>query len=377
MSAAGIIFSNLHDRNIAELTGTRTMASIPFMCRYRFVDFPLSNMVHAGITDIKVITHYNYHSLMEHIGSGKDWDLALHSGGIKILPPYITAYANNVNTLYNSRMEALKSETNPLKWTKRAYFVLTNSDIICNMDLNDVINTHIKTGADITLVAKHIDFTSRESHNGVMIEADENGCLTNMIIHPKNHTGYNYINMNVMVMSRKFLNSMLLEAIAHNYTSFNRDIIMKNKDIMDFRIYEYNGFVASMSSFKEYFSASMDILNNQQYMEELFNVPGRAIFTKVHNSAPTSYSTTASASNSLIADNCTIQGTVENCILFRGVKVSRNAVVRNSILFQDTYVGENASVDFTVADKRVVFRDGGKTAGTKENPVYVDKGTMI
>ena len=180
-----------------------------------------------------------------------------------------------------------------------------------------------------------------------------------------------------MVMSRKFLNSMLLEAIAHNYTSFNRDIIMKNKDIMDFRIYEYNGFVASMSSFKEYFSASMDILNNQQYMEELFNVPGRAIFTKVHNSAPTSYSSTASASNSLIADNCTIQGTVENCILFRGVKVSRNAVVRNSILFQDTYVGENASVDFTVADKRVVFRDGGKTSGTKENPVYIDKGTMI
>ena len=172
MSAAGIIFSNLHDRNIAELTGTRTMASIPFMCRYRFVDFPLSNMVHAGITDIKVITHYNYHSLMEHIGSGKDWDLALHSGGIKILPPYITAYANNVNTLYNSRMEALKSVHHSLQQIKQDYVVLSDCDVICNMDLNDVINTHIKTGADITLVAKHIDFTSRESHNGVMIEAD-------------------------------------------------------------------------------------------------------------------------------------------------------------------------------------------------------------
>ena len=109
MSTAGIIFSNLHDANIPELTRMRTMASIPFLCRYRLIDFALSNMVNSDITDISVITHYNYHSLMDHIGSGKDWDLARRSGGVKILPPYITAYANNAEALYNTRLEALKN----------------------------------------------------------------------------------------------------------------------------------------------------------------------------------------------------------------------------------------------------------------------------
>ena len=98
MSVCGIIFSNIHDHNIPELTRYRTIASVPFGCRYRFIDFTLSNMVNSNIYNINVITHYNYQSLMDHIGSGKDWDLARRSGGIKILPPYITAYANNINT---------------------------------------------------------------------------------------------------------------------------------------------------------------------------------------------------------------------------------------------------------------------------------------
>ena len=106
MSVCGIIFSNIHDHNIPELTRYRTIASVPFGCRYRFIDFTLSNMVNSNIYNINVITHYNYQSLMDHIGSGKDWDLARRSGGIKILPPYITAYANNINALYRTRMEA-------------------------------------------------------------------------------------------------------------------------------------------------------------------------------------------------------------------------------------------------------------------------------
>ncbi len=187
MSVAGIIFSNLHDRNIAELTRTRTMASIPFLCRYRFIDFPLSNMVNAGIKDIKIITHYNYHSLMEHIGSGKDWDLAIRSGGIKILPPYITAYANNVNALYNSRLEALKSVHYSLQQMKEDYIVLSDCDVVSNIDINELVNTHIKSKADATIVVKRIDFTTRQATNGVMIESDEKGRLTNLIVHPKGY----------------------------------------------------------------------------------------------------------------------------------------------------------------------------------------------
>ena len=139
MNAAGIIFSNLHDNNIAELTRQRTMASIPFACRYRFIDFPLSNMVNSGITNISVIARYNYHSLMDHIGTGKDWDLARRTSGIKILPPYITAYANASNNLYNTRLEALKSVIHSIRHIQEDLVVFSDCDIVCNIDVDKLI----------------------------------------------------------------------------------------------------------------------------------------------------------------------------------------------------------------------------------------------
>ena len=138
MKAAGIIFSNLHDKNIAELTKKRTMASVPFGCRYRLIDIPLSNMVNCGISNISVITHYNYLSLMEHIGSGKDWDLARRSGGVRILAPYITAYANYNNELYKTRLEALMSVQHSISIMREEYVVLSDCDGICNIDLRSL-----------------------------------------------------------------------------------------------------------------------------------------------------------------------------------------------------------------------------------------------
>ena len=141
MSTAGIIFSNVHDNNIRELTSARTIASVPFGCRYRFIDFTLSNMVNSEIYNISVITNNNYLSLMDHIGSGKDWDLARRSGGIKMLPPNVTAYYNTRGNT-SSRLEALKSVNYSLSKIKDEFVVLSDCDVICNIDLNDIIEYH-------------------------------------------------------------------------------------------------------------------------------------------------------------------------------------------------------------------------------------------
>ena len=162
-SVAGLIFSNIHDKNITELTGSRTMASIPFACRYRLIDFALSNMVNSGISNIQVITHYNYHSLMDHLGTGKDWDLARRNGGIKLLPPYITAYANSVNQLYSTRLEAIKSVAFPISRLTEEYIVLSDSDVICNIDFKDVVQTHIDSGADVTMITHAVELTPDSS----------------------------------------------------------------------------------------------------------------------------------------------------------------------------------------------------------------------
>ncbi len=375
--AEGIIFSNIHDSSISELTRQRTLASVPFGCRYRLIDFPLSNMVNSGIDDIRVITHYNYHSLMDHIGSGKDWDLARRSGGIKILPPYITAFANNVNALYRTRLEALKSVSAAINQIKADYVVMTDCNVICNIDYRAIIDAHRESGADVTMAVKRMALTRNEARNQTLVFSDHDGRVTDLLPYPTNFDGEADVNLNILVINRRYLQELVLDAIAHGYISLTRDVFIKNLPYRNFRIYKYDGFFACISSFEDYVSHNLALISNQEMFDSLFNVPERPIFTKVRNSAPTYYSETSNVKNSLIADGCVIEGTVENSILFRGVKVGRGAVVKNSILYQDTFLGADASVNYTVTDKNVVIRDGVTISGHATLPFYIEKGRMV
>lgn len=378
MSAAGIIFSNIHDSNLPELTRLRTMASVPFGCRYRLIDFTLSNMVNSNIFNINVITHYNYHSLMDHIGSGKDWDLARRSGGIKILPPFITAYANNVNSLYSSRLEALKSINYSLSRFTDDYVVMSDCDVICNIDLNDMIQDHIKNDADMTIAVKHMFIDKENAEINVMCKSDESGRIIDCLAYPKNFTeNYADVNLNIVVMKREYLQNMVLDAIAHNYSSMTRDVIIRNMHHHNFRAYKYDGYFACISSFGDYFNHSMELIHNSGAREALFDVKNRPVYTKVRNSAPTYYSETSNVKNSLIADGCIIHGNVENSILFRGVKIGKNTTVKNSILFQDTFTGQNAYLNCVITDKNAVIRDGITLSGHETLPFYIGKSKMI
>jgi len=377
MSASGIIFSNIHDNNIPELTRLRTVASVPFACRYRFIDFTLSNMVNSNIFNISVITHYNYQSLMDHIGSGKDWDLARRSGGIKILPPYITAYANNVSTLYQTRLEALKSVNYSISRITDDYVVLSDCDVICNVDLNDIIANHQKTGADMTIAVKTVDLTPETARINTIFKSDNEGRVTDVLTYPTNYSGTADISLNIIVMNTSYLQTIVLDAIAHNYVSLTRDIIARNLSHMNYRIYKYEGYFACISSFMEYYKHSMELLTNAEARDSLFNVKNRPVYTKVRNSIPAYYSTTSNIKNSMVADGCYIEGNVENSILFRGVRVGRNATVKNSIIMQDTVISEGVFLNCVIADKNAVIRDGRMLCGADTQPFYVSKGKML
>ena len=377
MSVQGIIFSNLHDKNIPELTLKRTMASVPYAGRYRLIDFALSNMVNSGITSVSVITHYNYQSLMDHIGAGKDWDLARRSGGIKILPPYMTAYANQSNALYNSRMEALKSVNYSVSRFTSDYVVLSDCDVICNVDLNDMINDHIKNKADITIAIKRVLLNPGSASRNVIVDSDAEGRLIDVNPYPTNVTGYRDINLNILVINREYLQSIVVDAIAHGYSSFNRDILSRCAPRRNFRVYKYDGYFANIGSLSEYYSQSMELLGSPENRDAIFGIKNRPIYTKVRNSAPTRYASSSCVKNSLVADGCTIDGTVENSIIFRGVKISRGATVKNSILFQDTVIGENVFLNCVITDKNVVIRDGRILSGHETLPFFIEKGKMV
>ena len=377
MAVTGIIFSNIHDNNIPELTRLRTIASVPFGCRYRFIDFTLSNMVNANIFNIDVITQSNYQSLMDHLGSGKDWDLARHSGGIKILPPNIMAGDSARRTSSTTRLEALKSVYNSIAKIKDEYVVMSDCDVICNINFKAIIEDHIKNKADITVAVKTMPLTEEQAAANVLFASDETGRITDVLPYPKNYSGDADVSLNIVVMRTDYLLQMVQDAIAHDYNSMTRDFINRYKDTKNFRVYKYDGYFACVSSLADYFRCSMEQITDNNARKSLFDVPNRPVYTKVRNSTPTYYSDTSSVKNSMIADGCVIEGTVENSILFRGVKVGRNCTVKNCILMQDTITGENVFLNYVIADKNVVVRDGRMLSGCDVQPYYIEKGKMI
>ena len=377
MNAAGLVFSNIHDRTIPEMTRIRTMASIPFGCRYRLIDFALSNLVNSDITDIGVITHYNYQSLMDHIGGGKDWDLARRSGGIKILPPYVAAYENAAAArLYTSRLEALLGAQNFINRCNADYIVLSDCDAVLNIDLSAVMEDHLRSGAYLTLVTKRMAVGGatfgRERDIAVV---DGTGRITEIDRYLPTE-GEVDVSTNIMIMRRSDLQAALSEALARGYTSFHRDVIGRNLNKKVFRAYRFDGWYSQIDSLGSYFSTSMELLTAEARRGLLGNGE-REIYTKIRNSAPTHYAEDAKVSESLVADGCVIEGTVENSILFRGVRVGRGAVVRNSILLQDTYVAEGASLHCVITDKNVVIREGRVLSGHETMPFFIGKGITV
>ncbi|MBQ7358286.1 MAG: glucose-1-phosphate adenylyltransferase subunit GlgD [Clostridia bacterium] len=376
MTVAGLIFANIHDDTIPELTRTRTMASVPFGARYRLIDFMLSNMVNSGITKVGVITSNNYESLLDHLGTGKDWDLARRSGGIKILPPHITSFDNTAAGRSSSRLEAIIGAANFILRCNEEHLVMADCDVICNIDLSKVMREHEKSGADITFVTKTMDMTDTVSAEKItVIQADGEGRVTDFS-EQKSFSGMTRVYTNIMVIKRSYLVNIMNNSMAHGYTRFLHDILSRDVSRADYRIYEYDGFYASINSMATYFSCSMQLLE-PAVRESLFGDKNYPVLTKVRNSAPTRYLEGAEVKNSVIADGCTIEGVVENSILFRGVHVCRGAVVKNAVLFQDAYVCPGASLNCVVADKNVTVKDGRTLSGHETMPFYIGKSITV
>ena len=377
MTAVGLIFSNIHDNTIPELTRKRTLGSVPFGGRYRLIDFTLSSMVNSGISKVGVVTHNNYQSLLDHLGNGKDWDLARRSGGIKILPPYITSFENAAsNKYYSSRLEALMGTVNFLNRCEEDYVVMSDCDVICNIDLNKVIESHIESNAAITFIVKKADIAGHNENEKVCaVEFDENNNLTE-IAERKINEGVSNIYINMMVVKRDYLLNVIQEAIARGYKSFLYDVIIRNIGKENYKVYNYDGWYAQIGSLESYFECSMKLLDNDA-RARLFGIKNYPILTKVRNSAPTRYCEGAKVINSVVAEGCIIEGTVENSIIFSGVHVGKGAVVRNSILFQDSYVCPDATLNCVIADKNVMIKDGRTLSGHSSMPFYIGKDVTV
>lgn len=366
----GLVFANMHDTTLGDMTKNRTMGSVMFGGRYRLIDFPLSNMVNSGISEVGVITKSNYQSLLDHLGSAREWDLARKKGGLYILPPF----GNVESTLYRGRIEALYGAMSFIKHSRAKYVILSDCDVVTNIDYKPIVAAHIESGADITAVAHTGVYSSDDIKTSTVFNVDADKNVTSVLINP-DISGTCTTSLNVFVMSMDFLIETVNDAMARGNVSFERNILQEKCRELKIKIYEYDNYFSKLNSPESYFKSNMALLEPEN-ARKLF-VPKRSIYTKVSDNAPVKYDLDSKVSNSLVADGCIIEGEVENSVLFRGVKVGKGAKVKNCILMQGTVVGDNAELNYLITDKNVSICENHILTSSPQYPMYVGKGASV
>lgn len=373
--ALGVIFPNSYDSLVPDLVSERLMASIPFASRYRMCDFMISSMVHCGIDNISILVRKNYHSLLDHLGNGREWDLARKNGGLNIVPPF----AQKQIKVFSGRIEALESIRGYLIKQTEKYVILSDANMAVNFDFNALLDAHIKSGADVTMVYRKQEIPQsliRQSTAGMDLyyALGINGDRVSKIyINPKESGEMNF-SLNIYVVERELLMRMVDEAYLHGNVYFVRDILEKKIDQLDVRGFCYDGYLAHIHDMNSYFEENMRLLKEEN-LNALFS--GNQIYTKIRDDNPTRYINGAKAKNVMVADGCVIEGEVENSVLFRGVKIGKGAKVKNCVLMQDTVIEDNASVEYVITDKNVTISEGKSLTGNDSFQVYVAKGQVV
>lgn len=369
--ALGLIFANMHDSAVGDMTATRSMASLPFGGRYRLIDFCLSSLVGADVSKVGVITKSNYHSLMDHLGNGQQWDLSRKRGGLSIFPP--NSFFEEKESLYQGRIQALNNILPFIKDAAFSHVVLMDCDYVCNIDVDDLIRTHIETNADVTVVCRAITPDVAACQSCVAIRCDADGRAREMYMNKMIEGGV--LSMNVFVVAREPFIAMIAEATANMDRYFERDILAKQLDTLDVRCYLYGEFSRRIYSVKSYYDANMALLDFQN-LTDLFRLD-RPVYTKVRDEAPVRYGLKAEVKNALLADGCIINGAIENSVIFRGVRVEEGAQVHNSILMQNTVVKAGANLNYVISDKDVAVGAGRTLEGSESYPVYIKKASVV
>lgn len=369
MDMMGIINLNEPEEQLYELTQNRPLAAVPFGGRYRLVDFTLSNMVNSGIDNIGILLQRKYRSLLDHLRSGKEWDLARKKNGLVLLPP-----AERPRMLgYGSDVENLYSNLDYLSYSRQKYVLIAGSSFVCNLDLGPVLDFHRESGADITAIYTGRDIGPVVPGGAVLLKLGEGGRVADVEVDPSEIWGRK-LSMGMYLLERTLLIRLVADAVSHGGYDLVKHCLVKNLDKLKVFGYHHTGYAARICSLQSYFEHNLDLLQPAVWRELFFE--GGLVYTKVKDEPPSKYSG-ASVHNALVAGGCLVKGTVENSILFRGVVVEKGACIKNSIIMQKGVIQTGAVLEQVICDKNVFIKPGRELRGERNYPLVIKKGTVV
>lgn len=375
-NALGIIYTAKEDLSLRELTSQRAVAALPVAGRYRIIDFLLSNMVNSSVRNVGVIAQKNYQSLMDHLGSGKEWDLHTRNNGLRLLPPFLNRENGGE---YSGLLEALRQNFDYLRRSKQELAVICNANAVYTASYLPILKQHEESGADVTLMytsaAQQQELSGQKSKEHAYLKVETDGRVTDIEINP-NAASYENMSMDVIVIKRTLLIHLVDQAYSQGLRDLYGDVLRAQirSGVLDVRAVGFNGYYRRVETVRGFFRLNMEI-RTESVRRELFGAA--PVYTKERDEVPAVYGPEAHVKDSLIADGCVIEGTVENCILFRGVTVGKNSAVRDSILMQDSVVEPGVELEHVIFDKAVTMRAGGRLIGSLQYPIVIGKNTTL
>ena len=358
----GIVNLDENERKMNELVKSRTLASIPFAGRYRIIDFVLSNMTNSGMDTIGIFTKNKSRSLLEHLSNGRPWDLHRKKGGLKVFNfGDIEPFYEDVNN-FNDNIEFINKSS-------YEYVLLTSSYMICNINYTEAIEAHKNSKDDITVIYKTVENQDDKFLNCQMIKKDENG----RVVAIRKNNGSNKttdINMEMYIMKKELFINIVTESVKTGLYKKVKEYIQTNIDELKVGSFEYDGYLACVNSISNYYDANMDLLD-VNINQELFHSHGRRIYTKVKDEPPTQYSTNAKVENSMIANGCSIEGTVRNSVIFRKVNVGCGVELNNCIVMQNTVIKKDAKLINVIVDKGSMIIENEDCSGSDSLPLVI------
>lgn len=368
MRAIGIILAGGNSSRMGELSAKRAVAAMPIVGSYRAIDFTLSNMTNSHIQKVAVYTQYNSRSLNEHLNSSKWWDFGRKQGGLYLFTPTITA---TNSYWYKGTADALYQNISFLKSAHEPYVVIASGDAVYKLDYNKVLEEHIATGADITVVCKDIQPGEDDINRfGVVKLADDNRVISfeeKPIVAETNTAS-----IGVYVVRRRQLIELLEACAAEGRSDFVNDILVRYKNVKKIYAYKLDSYWRNIGTIDSYFKTNMDFLKKD--IRDYFFRQHPDVYSKVEDLPPAKYNGDAAVSNSLIASGSIISGTVEDSVLFKKVYIGNNCVIKNSIILNDVHIGDNCYIENCIVESRDTLRANTvHTGDPNEIKVIVEK----
>lgn len=368
MRTIGIILAGGNSSRMGELSAKRAVAAMPIVGSYRAIDFTLSNMTNSHIQKVAVYTQYNSRSLNEHLNSSKWWDFGRKQGGLYLFTPTITA---TNSYWYKGTADALYQNISFLKSAHEPYVVIASGDAVYKLDYNKVLEEHIATGADITVVCKDIQPGEDDINRfGVVKLADDNRVISfeeKPIVAETNTAS-----IGVYVVRRRQLIELLEACAAEGRSDFVNDILVRYKNVKKIYAYKLDSYWRNIGTIDSYFKTNMDFLKKD--IRDYFFRQHPDVYSKVEDLPPAKYNGDAAVSNSLIASGSIINGTVEDSVLFKKVYIGNNCVIKNSIILNDVHIGDNCYIENCIVESRDTLRANTvHTGDPNEIKVIVEK----